>query len=98
MVKVAKTFSTKTLFNGDNIGLQTYSVVHCIRLYHQSIRFLKRRAFENWTSKTEHTWDLRGQIVKFFWMVSRELRPPFDQERFKIMRFERDELQKTESI
>lgn len=51
--------------------------------------FLNRRAFENWTSKTEQ--DLRGQIVKFLDGIQAADRLI---ERFKIMRFERDELQK----
>jgi hypothetical protein len=51
--------------------------------------FLNRRAFENWTSKTEK--DLRSQIVKFLDSIQG---PDKLIERFKIMRFERDENQK----
>ncbi|WP_158799328.1 DUF5458 family protein [Pedobacter sp. L105] len=83
-------FSAKTLFNGDNIGLQTYSVVRVFDYVTKVLfDFLNRRAFENWTSKTEQ--DLRGQIVKFLDGIQG---PERLIERFKIMRFERDEVQK----
>lgn len=83
-------FSAKTLFNGDNIGLQTYSVVRVFDYVTKVLfDFLNRRAFENWTSKTEQ--DLRGQIVKFLDSIQG---PDRLIERFKIMRFERDDLQK----
>ncbi|WP_129715012.1 DUF5458 family protein [Pedobacter sp. SYP-B3415] len=83
-------FSAKTLFNGDNIGLQTYSVVRVFDYITKVLfDFLNRRAFENWTSKTEQ--DLRGQIVKFLDGIQG---PERLIERFKIMRFERDETQK----
>ncbi len=83
-------FSAKTLFNGDNIGLQTYSVVRVFDYVTKVLfDFLNRRAFENWTSKTEQ--DLRGQIVKFLDGIQG---PERLIERFKIIRFERDEIQK----
>ena len=57
-------FSAKTLFNGDNLGLQTYSVVRVFDWVTKVlIDFLNRRAFENWNSNTEK--DLRSQITKF---------------------------------
>jgi len=83
-------FSAKTLFNGDNIGLQTYSVVRVFDYITKVLfDFLNRRAFENWTSKTEQ--DLRSQIVKFLDNIQG---PDRLIERFKIIRFERDEVQK----
>lgn len=83
-------FSAKTLFNGDNIGLQTYSVVRVFDYITKVLfDFLNRRAFENWNSKTER--DLRSQIVKF---LDRIQGPDRLIEHFKIMRFERDEVQK----
>ncbi len=83
-------FSAKTLFNGDNIGLQTYSVVRVFDYVTKVLfDFLNRRAFENWTTKTEK--DLRAQIVKFLDNIQG---PDRLIERFKIMRFERDEVQK----
>jgi len=81
-------FSAKTLFNGDNIGLQTYSVVRVFDYITKVLfDFLNRRAFENWTSRTEK--DLRGQIVKFLDKIQG---PDRLIEYFKIMRFERDEV------
>jgi len=80
-------FSSKTLFNGDNIGLQTYSVVRVFDYINKVlIDFLNRRAFENWTSLTEE--DLRSQIVKFLDSVKGA-----DKliEKFRVIRFERDE-------
>ena len=83
-------FSAKTLFNGDNIGLQTYSVVRVFDYITKVLfDFLNRRAFENWNSKTEA--DLRGQIVR--WLDSIK-GPDKLIEKFKIMRFEQDKLQK----
>ena len=83
-------FSSKTLFNGDNIGLQTYSVVRVFDYINKVlIDFLNRRAFENWTSLTEK--DLREQIVKFLDSIKGA-----DKliEKFRVIRFERDENQK----
>ncbi len=80
-------FSSKTLFNGDNIGLQTYSVVRVFDYINKVlIDFLNRRAFENWTSLTEE--DLRSQIVRFLDSVKGA-----DKliEKFRVVRFERDE-------
>ena len=83
-------FSGKTLFNGDNLGLQTYSVVRVFDYITKVLfDFLNRRAFENWNSKTER--DLRGQIIKFLDGVQG---PDRLIEKFKIMRFERDPNQK----
>jgi hypothetical protein len=83
-------FSGKTLFNGDNLGLQTYSVVRVFDYIMKVLfDFLNRRAFENWSSKTER--DLRGQIIKFLDGVQG---PDRLIEKFKIVRFERDPNQK----
>ncbi|TXH66990.1 MAG: type VI secretion system contractile sheath protein TssC [Thiothrix sp.] len=83
-------FSAKTLFNGDNIGLQTYSVVRVFdHVTKVLLDFLNRRAFENWNSKNEE--DLRGQIVRFLDGIKGA-----DKliEKFKIVRFEQDRHQK----
>jgi len=83
-------FSAKTLFNGDNLGLQTYSVVRVFDYITKVlVDFLNRRAFENWTVKTEE--DLRRQIVKFLDTIKGA-----DNliEKFSILRLERDENQK----
>lgn len=83
-------FSAKTLFNGDNIGLQTYSVVRVFDYITKVLfDFLNRRAFENWNTKTEA--DLRSQIVNFLDSVKG---PDKLIEKFKIMRFEQDPKQK----
>lgn len=83
-------FSAKTLFTGDNIGLQTYSVVRVFdHVTKVLLDFLNRRAFENWTSKSED--DLRKQIVRFLDGIKGA-----DKliEKFKIVRFEQDRHQK----
>ena len=83
-------FSAKTLFNGDNLGLQTYSVVRVFDWVTKVLMdFLNRRAFENWNSKAER--DLRGQISKFLDSIQGHGRLI---EKFKILRFERDPKQK----
>lgn len=83
-------FSAKTLFTGDNIGLQTYSVVRVFDYVTKVLLdFLNRRAFENWTSKSED--DLRKQIVKFLDGIKG---PDKLIEKFKIVRFEQDKVQK----
>jgi hypothetical protein len=83
-------FSAKTLFNGDNLGLQTYSVVRVFDYIAKVlVDFLNRRAFENWTSLTEK--DLKAQIIKFLDGIKGA-----DKliENFRIARLERDEKQK----
>ena len=83
-------FSAKTLFNGDNLGLQTYSVVRVFDYINKTlIDFLNRRAFQNWDVKLEA--DLRSQIVKF---LDRIKGPGKLIENFSIKRFEQDEDQK----
>lgn len=83
-------FSAKTLFNGDNIGLQTYSVVRVFDYIGKvMVDFLNRRAFENWNSKLEN--ELRGQIATFLDSVSGSGKLIKD---FKIMRIQPDKNQK----
>jgi len=83
-------FSAKTLFNGDNLGLQTYSVVRVFDYITKVLfDFLNRRAFENWTSRLEA--DLRSQIVKFLDSIQG---PDRLIEKFKILRLEQDPNQK----
>jgi hypothetical protein len=83
-------FSAKTLFNGDNIGMQTYSVVRVFDFIAKAISdFLNRRTFELWNVKTEKT--LRSQIVKFLDGIQG---PDKLIEKFQILRFEKDENQK----
>lgn len=83
-------FSAKTLFNGDNLGLQTYSVVRVFdHITKVLFDFLNRRAFENWTTRTEA--DLRSQIVKFLDSIQG---PTKLIERFKVVKIEQDPNQK----
>ncbi len=83
-------FSAKTLFNGDNLGLQTYSVVRVFDYVTKVLfDFLNRRAFENWNGKIEK--DLRGQIVKFLDSVQGADRLIKE---FKLLRLEQDKDKK----
>ncbi len=83
-------FSAKTLFNGDNLGLQTYSVVRVFDYVTKVlIDFLNRRAFENFDYATKK--DLQRQIVKFMDSITGAGKLIED---FTIRRFEQDPNQK----
>ncbi len=83
-------FSAKTLFNGDNLGLQTYSVVRVFDYVTKVMMdFLNRRAFENFNANTRK--DLMSQIVKFLDSITG---PDKLIEDFTIRRFEQDPIQK----
>lgn len=83
-------FSGKTLFNGDNLGLQTYSVVRVFDYVTKVLMdFLNRRAFENFNAKTRK--EILNQIVKFLDNVTG---PDKLIEDFEIKRFEQDPNQK----
>ncbi|WP_209405202.1 DUF5458 family protein [Pseudozobellia sp. WGM2] len=83
-------FSAKTLFNGDNLGLQTYSVVRVFDYVTKVLMdFLNRRAFENFNARTRK--ELMGQIVKFLDGITG---PDKLIEDFSIKRFEQDSVQK----
>ncbi len=83
-------FSAKTLFNGDNLGLQTYSVVRVFDYVTKVLMdFLNRRAFENFNAKTRK--ELMGQIVRFLDSITG---PDKLIEDFSIRRFEQDPKQK----
>ncbi len=80
-------FSAKTLFTGDNLGMQTYSVVRVFDFIAKVMSdFLNRRAFELWNTKMEGS--LRKQIVKFLDGIQGA-----DKliEKFQIINFDRDE-------
>ena len=83
-------FSAKTLFNGDNIGLQTYSVVRVFDYVTKVLMdFLNRRAFENYSSVTRK--EIMGRIVRFLDSIT----GPYKLiEKFEIKRFEQDAIQK----
>jgi hypothetical protein len=83
-------FSGKTLFNGDNLGLQTYSVVRVFDYVTKVLMdFLNRRAFENFTAVTRK--EIMGQIVRFLDAITG---PGKLIENFEIRRFEQDSVQK----
>ncbi|MEN8118029.1 MAG: DUF5458 family protein [Bacteroidota bacterium] len=83
-------FSAKTLFNGDNLGLQTYSVVRVFDYVTKVLMdFLNRRAFENFDYETQR--ELKSQIGKFLNSIAG---PGKLIEDFKITRFEQDPNQK----
>ncbi|MBO9595825.1 MAG: type VI secretion system contractile sheath protein TssC [Niabella sp.] len=83
-------FSAKTLFNGDNMGLQTYSVVRVFDYVTKVlIDFLNRRAFENFNANTRR--ELMTQIVLFLDNISG---PRKLVENFTIRRFEQDAVKK----
>ncbi len=83
-------FSAKTLFNGDNLGLQTYSVVRVFDYVTKVLMdFLNRRAFENFNVKTKK--EIQSQIVRFLDKITG---PGKLIESFTIKRFEQDPVQK----
>lgn len=83
-------FSAKTLFNGDNLGLQTYSVVRVFDYVTKVLMdFLNRRAFENFDYETQR--ELKTQIGKFLNSIAG---PGKLIEDFTITRFEQDPNQK----
>ncbi|MBT2623749.1 DUF5458 family protein [Chryseobacterium sp. ISL-6] len=83
-------FSGKTLFNGDNMGLQTYSVVRVFDYVTKVLMdFLNRRAFENFTAMTRK--EIMNQIVRFLDSIAG---PGKLIENFEIRRFEQDPVQK----
>lgn len=83
-------YSAKTLFNGDNLGLQTYSVVRVFDYVTKVlIDFLNRRAFENYNVNTRM--DIQKQIVKFLDSITG---PGKLIEKFKLLRLEQDPTQK----
>ena len=83
-------FSGKTLFNGDNLGLQTYSVVRVFDYVTKVLMdFLNRRAFENFTAVTRK--EIMGQIVRFLDAITG---PGKLIENFEIRKFEQDPVQK----
>lgn len=83
-------FSAKTLFNGDNLGLQTYSVVRVFDYVTKVMMdFLNRRAFENFNANARK--ELMDQIVRFLDDITG---PSKLIENFTIKRFEQDPIQK----
>lgn len=89
--KKVMAFSGKTLFNGNNLGLQTYSVVRVFdHIAKVQADYLNRKAFENWSSKAEK--EARKEIVGYFDSIKG---PSRLIEKYKILRFERDPKNKS---
>jgi len=83
-------FSGKTLFNGDNIGMKTYSVVRVFDYISKVlVDFLNRRAFENWNANTKK--DLRKQIIGFLDSVKG---PKGLIEKWEIRKLDQDPIDK----
>ena len=83
-------FSGKTLFNGDNIGMQTYSVVRVFDYISKVlVDFLNRRAFENWNANTKK--DLQNQIINFLDAIKG---PKGLIEKWEIRKLEQDPITK----
>ncbi len=83
-------FSAKTLFNGDNIGLQTYSVVRVFDWVTKVlIDFLNRRAFENYNHNMKQ--ELQSQIIRFLDNITG---PGKLIEKFTFQRLEQDKASK----
>ncbi len=79
-------FSAKTLFNGDNLGLQTYSVVRVFDYVSKVLMdYLNRRTFENFNTQTRR--EIMNEIVKF---LDNNTGPDKLIESFSIKRLERD--------
>ena len=86
--------SAKTLYNGNDIGLQTYSVVRVFDYIAKVIiDFLNRQAFVNWTSKVEV--DLKNEIGRFLGSIK-----GWDKiiESFSIVKLAQDKETKVISI
>ena len=79
-------FSAKTLYNGNDIGLQTYSVVRVFDYVGKVIiDFLNRQAFVNWTPKVQK--DLSKEISKYLKSIMGSDKIIQD---YKLMRLEQD--------
>lgn len=84
-------FSSKTLFNGDNIGLQTYSVVRVFDWIAKCLcDYLNRMTFQNFNSKSKNA--IEKQLISFFEGIkgSNKL-----IEKFTLRKFEQDKKDKT---
>jgi hypothetical protein len=83
-------FSAKTLYNGDNLGLKTYSVVRVFDYVSKVLMdFFNRRSFENFTTSSRK--ELLGQITNFLDSITG---PGKLIEEFSIGKFEQDANQK----
>lgn len=82
-------FSSKTLYNGSNVGWKTYSVVRVFDWVMKVLmHFLNKRAMENWSGKLEK--ELTDEIVDF---LDRIKGPGKIIERFEPPKFRQDPTQ-----
>ncbi|GAB4002317.1 DUF5458 family protein [Spirosoma daeguense] len=83
-------FSGKTLYNGSNIGLKTYSVVRVFDWIMKVLMcFLNKRAMENWSGKVER--EITEEIIQFLDQIKG---PGKIIERFEAPQFRQDPIQK----
>jgi len=83
-------FSAKTLFNGDNLAMQTYSVVRVFDYIIKVIMdFLNRRAFEKFNVNSRR--EQQSLIIRFLDSITG---PNKLIEKYRIQRFEKDSGQK----
>ncbi|CCH54944.1 hypothetical protein BN8_04166 [Fibrisoma limi BUZ 3] len=83
-------FSGKTLYNGSNIGLKTYSVVRVFDWIMKVLMcFLNKRAMENWSGKVEK--EITEEIIQFLDQIKG---PGKIIERFEAPQFRQDPIQK----
>ncbi len=83
-------YSSKTLFNGDNLGLQTYSVVRVFDYVTKVLMdFLNRRTFENFNATMRK--ELMTEVVLF---LDKNTGPGKLIDNFTINRFEQDSKDK----
>ena len=83
-------YSAKTLFNGDDLGLKTYSVVRVFNWISKCLcDYLNRMAFQNFTVKTKKA--IESQLISFLEGIKGADRII---EKFKIIKFEQDPKQK----
>lgn len=82
--------SAKTLYTGDDIGWQTYSIVRVFDWMMKSLfNFVNARAFENFSVNSQR--ELRNQITAF---LDKYKGPGNLIEDFQILRFEQDDVVK----
>ena len=87
-------FSAKTLYTGNDIGLQTYSVVRVFDYVGKVlIDFLNRQAFVNWTPKVQK--DLSREISRYLKSIMGSDKIIQD---YKLMKLEQDPETKRISI
>ncbi|MCX6216953.1 type VI secretion system contractile sheath protein TssC [Spirosoma sp.] len=79
-------FSARTLYNGSNVGLKTYSVVRVFDwIMKVLMHFLNKRAGENWSSTVEQ--QIKKEIIRFLDSITG---PGRVIDRFDTPKFDKD--------